>query len=225
MAETTKKPNLRIVGETTSAGGQFGTIRITGECKLLSDVECDKFACTGKTDVAGNMRAGEFRLTGECEVRGSLDAGRAGGRGELDVASRLRAEHVDFTGNLKVGEDCEAGDLLIDGGFQVNGLVSAERLVLKMYGPCVAREIGGGTITVKRSKASSLIHLFRSKSSGVLTTDSIEADVVDIQHTAAGVVRGNHVTIGAGCRVDRVEYAATINIHKNAVVKDIVRQS
>lgn len=220
-----KRPNLRIVGETTSSGGRYNRIRITGECRLLSDVECEKFACTGEASVEGNLRAGELKLTGECEAKGSLDAGSVRGRGELEVSMRMRGESVKFTGNLKVGEDCESGELLVDGGFQVNGLVSAERLELKMYGPCQAREIGGGTITVKRSKASSLIHLFRSKSPGVLTTESIEGDVVDVQHTTAGVVRGNHVTIGTGCHIGRVEYGTTINIHKSAVVKDIVRQS
>lgn len=110
------------------------------------------------------------------------------------------------------------------GAFDVNGLVSAERLELKMLGPCKAKEIGGGNLVVRRSRKSSLIHLFKPTHAGALTVESIEGDVVELEHTTAKIVRGNHVTIGQGCEIGRVEYTHTLNIHKSAVVQEMVRQ-
>lgn len=224
MAEP-RKQDLRIIGETTSSGGQFGSVRVTGECTFTSDLDCEKLSCVGETDVQGNLRTGELKLTGEIGIEGTLDAERVGGRGQLAVSSRMRGEHIKFTGDLKVGGDCEAGHLMMHGAFNVNGLVSAEQMELKMFGPCKAREIGGGKLVVKRSRASSLIHLFKPSSAGDLVADSVEGDVVELEHTTVQVVRGNHVTIGAACRIDRVEYTQTLNIHKNAVVQEIVRQA
>ncbi len=181
-------------------------------------------SCIGQADVQGNLRAGELKLTGEAAVRGTIDAGRVGGQGQLNVSSRLRGEQIRFTGEIKVGGDCEAGDLAISGAFDVSGLVSAERLELKMYGPCKAQEIGGGRLVVKRSRKSALLHLFKPSNAGALIADSIEGDVVELEHTTVEVVRGNHVTIGQGCTVGRVEYSQTLHIHKSAVVQEMVRQ-
>ncbi|WP_027085632.1 hypothetical protein [Cohnella panacarvi] len=224
MAEP-RKQDLKIIGETTSSGGQFGNVRITGQCTFRSDLDCNRISCIGQTDVQGNLRAGELKLTGEAAVGGTLDAGRVGGRGQLNVSSRLRGEQIQFTGEIKVGDDCEAGDLAMLGAFDVHGLVSAERLELKMLGSCKAKEIGGGRLVVRRSRKSALIHLFKPSSVGSLVADSIEGDVVELEHTTAQVVRGNHVTIGAGCQIGRVEYTQTLDVHKNAVVQEMVRQA
>ncbi|MFD0675060.1 bactofilin [Cohnella sp. GCM10027633] len=217
-------PDLKIMGESTSNGGRFRNVRITGECVFHGDVDCTKLACTGNATVQGNLRAEELKLTGRCDL-GSIDAGIVTGRGELAVSSRLRGEHIKFTGHIEVDGDCEAGALEVGGAFTVNGLASAERLELRMYGPCRAKEIGGGTITVKRSRASTLVHLFSPDSAGDLTADSIEGDEVSLQHTKAGIVRGNRVTIGPGCEIGRVEYAKTLDIHKNAKVGEVIRQA
>lgn len=222
MAEA-RLPDLKIMGETTSNGGRFRNIGITGECLLNGDVDCKKLACTGHAAVKGNLRAEALALTGQCEVGGSVEAGTVSGRGELAVSSRMRGEHIKFTGNIKADGDCEAGVFDVGGAFDVNGLLSAERFDLRMYGPCRAKEIGGGSINVRRSRKSAFIHLFDSDSAGHLTADAIEGDEVSLQHTKAGVVRGNRVTIGPGCEIGRVEYAKTLDIHKSAKVGEMIR--
>ena len=215
---------MKIIGETTSSGGQFGNVRITGQCTFKSDLDCSRMSIIGQAEVQGKLRAGELKLTGEAAVRGAIDAGRIGGQGQLNISSRLRGEQIRFTGEINVGGDCEVGDLTISGAFDVNGLVSAERLELKMYGPCKAKEIGGGRLVAKRSRKSALLNLFKTSNAGALVADSIEGDIVELEHTTAQVVRGNQVTIGQGCRIGRVEYTQTLNIHKSAVVQEMVRQ-
>lgn len=202
----------------------FRDIKLTGESVLEGDVDCIKFANTGEVEVNGNLKAVEIKVTGECLIRGRLEAQTIRGRGEFKVSHSVRGEHIKLTGNLETGGDCEVGTCEAEGAFAISGLLSADLLDLKMFGPCKAREIGGTTLQVRRSKASRLLSIFRSSGLGVLTAEQIEGDKVDLEHTVANVVRGNRVTIGPGCEIGLVEYGETLTVHKSATVKKSVKQ-
>lgn len=220
-----KPGDLKMIGSTSTAGGVFRNIGITGETVLTGDVDCIRFACTGQSKVQGGLRANELRLTGEITVQGRLDAGKIKGRGELEVDQGMRGENVAFTGNIEIKGDCESGTFALDGAFSVEGLLSAERLEIKMYGPCRVRELGGGTLRVKRSSATKLLGIIKSKQSAQLHADLIEGDTIELEHTRAGIVRGNRIKLGPGCEIGRVEYVESLNKHKSAVLKETVRLS
>jgi len=223
VAEQTRR-DLKMMGETTSAGGMYRNIKITGESTFIGDVDCMKLHHVGELSVQGGLKVDELKLTGECEVRGTLEAGIVRGRGEVEVSSGVRVEKIKFTGNLDAGGDCEAGSLEVDGAFTVSGLLSADRLEVKMYGPCKAREIGGTTLHVKRSRATKLLNFFTTRGESVLTAEEIEGDIVELEYTSAAVVRGNQVIIGPGCQIGRVEYRDSLHIHKNSTVKENVQR-
>jgi cytoskeletal protein CcmA (bactofilin family) len=212
-----------MIGTTTSAGGNFRNVRLTGESLLSGDVDCYKLSNTGELVVKGNLRAEELSLTGECDVQGSLQTITARGRGEVKVSSGVRGENIKFTGSIGVGGDCEAGSLEVDGAINVAGLLSADRLEIKMYGPCKAKEIGGTNLFVKRSKATRIINLLKSSDHAKLYAEQIEGDKVELDHTEASVVRGNNVKIGPGCEIGRVEYRDTLEIHKSSLVKESIQ--
>jgi cytoskeletal protein CcmA (bactofilin family) len=218
-----QRPDVRIIGTSTSAGGQFRHVKLTGESTFEGDVDCTKLSCTGELVVNGALRTEELNLTGEIDVRGFLEARKIGGRGELNVVSGIRGENIKFTGNIEVKGDCEAASLELSGGFLVEGLLSAENLEVSMYGPCSARELGGGKLRIKRSKAVMLTSLVKSKSVAALTADIIEGDNIELEHTIANIVRGNRVLIGAGCKIDRVEYRDVLDIHKTAIVNEKIK--
>jgi cytoskeletal protein CcmA (bactofilin family) len=156
-------------------------------------------------------------------VKGQLDAGTIRGRGELEVLSSLRGENIKFTGNIDIKGDCEAGTFDMFGGFDVKVLLSADWLVVKMYGPCRAREIGGAKLRVKRSKPAVLLRLIKPISAAVLIADLIEGDIIDLEYSTVGIVRGNSVIIGPGCEIERVEYRETLDVHKSAIVKERIK--
>jgi cytoskeletal protein CcmA (bactofilin family) len=215
--------DLRMIGETSSSGGRYRNIKLTGESVLTGDVDCIKLSCVGEVTVNGSLRTEQLKITGECDIKGIVQARKIGGRGEIDVLSGVRVEDIKFTGNFEVNGDCEAGSFDVFGAVQIDGLLSAETLEVSMFGPCKAREIGGGTLRVKRSKYTVFERLLRPKQVAVLSAQSIEGDVVELEHTNASIVRGNRVKIGAGCEIDRVEYRDKLYIHKSAVVKDKIR--
>lgn len=222
MAEVIRN-DLKMIGESTSAGGRFRNVSVIGECVLTGEVDCVKLSCTGEMIVNGSLKTEELKLTGECAVKGQLDAGTVRGRGEIEVSSGLRGENIKFTGNINVQGDCEMGTFEMFGGFDVKGLLSADWLEIKMYGPCQAREIGGAKLRVKRSKPAVLLRLIKPISAAVLSTDLIEGDAVHLEFTTSGIVRGNSVIIGPGCKIERVEYRDTLVVHKSAIVKERIK--
>ncbi|XID95850.1 hypothetical protein ACF3MZ_15555 [Paenibacillaceae bacterium WGS1546] len=156
MAEEQRR-DLRMIGNSASKGGKYRNVKLTGEGSFDGDVDCVKLSQIGELKVKGGLRAEAIKLTGECEINGALEASKIGGRGELKVKRGLRAEKVRFTGNVDVGGNCEAGTFEVNGAFEVDGLVSADGLDVRFFGPCRAREIGGGRLRARRSRTTKLI--------------------------------------------------------------------
>ena len=215
--------NLKLVGTTTASGGRFANVKVTGEAVLAGDTECRQLTCMGNIEVKGDLRADNVKLTGECRVGGSLKAGRIHAVGDIQVAGAVHGDRIRWTGSVRVQGDCDAEALLVSGAIAADGLVNAEDVQIRMHGPCRAKEVGGGTITVKRSRAVAVKSLFMPKGIIAMTADLIEGDTVILEHTRAAVVRGNRVTLGIGCEIGRVEYRDTLEVGSKALVKEKVR--
>lgn len=65
MSEETTRSNLKIIGTTTSAGGFFRDIKVTGEGHFAGDVDCEKLSLTGNARVDGNLLMTKMKITGE----------------------------------------------------------------------------------------------------------------------------------------------------------------
>lgn len=221
MNETANRTNLKILGNSTSAGGRFLEVKVTGECTFHGDVDCRKLTLMGETKVGGSLVMESMKLTGECSVKGGIEGESLRGQGEIRAES-VHVEDIKFTGNLSVSGNCDAEDMQISGAVQIDGLLSAETLELSLFGPSRAAEVGGGSIKIKRSLGGALI---RPGHHGQLrfAAGLIEGDHVDLQHTAADTVRGGRVVIGSGCEIGTVEYRDFLDIHPNAVVRNQVK--
>ncbi|WP_310829236.1 hypothetical protein [Paenibacillus pedocola] len=216
MNEMINRSNLKVLGTSSSLGGYFLEIKVTGECKFAGDVDCQSLSLTGQTAVSGSLRMEKLKMTGELSVKDRMEGGMLRGHGEVQAGS-LSVEQLKFSGSLEVGGDCEAEELQVSGALQVKGLLSAETLQLTLYGPCSAAEVGGSNISVKRSKTKTLLHLGQGQDM-VFTSGLIEGDDVELQNTHAGTVRGEKVIIGPGCVIQQVEYSDYLEIHKSATV-------
>ena len=215
--------DLKILGASTTSGGYFRNIAVTGECKIAGDVNCEKLRLTGELDMVGNLYADELRITGECAVGGRAEGTLLKGRGELKTSSSLKIERIKFTGNLAVNGDCESDHLQIFGAVQVAGLLNADQLEMGLYGPSHAKEVGGGSIVIKRSTAARIIGFVKPWADAFFEAELVEGDLINLQYTKAGTVRGKQIQIGADCEIQRVEYYDTLEIHKSAKVHHHIR--
>ncbi|OMF85213.1 hypothetical protein BK144_28525 [Paenibacillus sp. FSL R7-0273] len=217
MNDFAGRSNLKVLGTSSSLGGFFQDVKITGECRFNGDVDCQSLSITGENEVSGSLKTEKLKLTGELAVNGRLEAGTLRGQGDIKAGS-LCAEQLKLSGSLEVSGNCEAEELELSGTLQVKGLLSAEKIQLKLYGPGSAAEVGGGTITVKRSKTKALL-LPGNHTEMRFTAGLIEGDYIELQNTHADTVRGEKVIIGTGCVIQKVEYSSLLEIHKSALVK------
>lgn len=221
--ETTTYHDLKLVGNTSSAGGQFRHIKITGESVLSGDVIAESIKCIGEMEIKGNLQVQKkMKLTGECKVHGSIQSESLVAIGDIQVVS-VRGSRVKVSGHIKVDHSCEVETLKLHGWLEVGELISAEQLHLNLHGPCRAQEIGGGTITVTRSPLSKIKRMFTLQDAGTLRANLIEGDVVHLEHVTADIVRGTRVTLGIGCKIGRLEYRESLEKHPKAEVSSEVK--
>ncbi|WNS44592.1 hypothetical protein [Paenibacillus sp. MMS20-IR301] len=222
MHEAITRNDLKILGTSSSAGGIFKDVKVTGECTFGGDVDCLKFSQTGEVAVNGNLRLQQMKITGECEVKGRVDGASLRGQGQLTAGGGLRIGDIRLTGGIKTGNDCEAEQLQLSGVIEVSGLLNAGKLELSMYGPCSAAAVGGGRISIKRSRTGALLKIGQQHAM-TFTARLIEGDELELQATRAETVRGGRIIIGPGCEIETVEYRSTLEIHRNARVRNQVK--
>lgn len=222
MTEPIRNP-LKVLGETTSAGGFYQNVNITGECKFNGDVDCEKLRLTGEVKIAGNLIAKDMKITGVCAVDGSLNGLSLQGRGEMKSKGRVRVDKIKLTGQLDAAGDCEAEELHITGAVNIDGLLSSDQLAISMFGPSFAKEVGGSKMKIKRSKVGTLLRLMKSMDGVIFNAGLIEGDNIELHYTKASIVRGENVIIGIDCEIETVEYRDELKIHKSAVVKNKVK--
>lgn len=230
----TKGQNLTINGSGSYSGGTYDKISIRGEATLVSDVECSAFHIYGTSEALENVKTRSVKVLGEAEVKGNMESeemlimgtmavgGRAALRkmkilGTLDVGEHLTGDVANIKGTIAVGGDVEYETFDSSGGFEIKGLLNADKINISLrFGQSFAEEIGGGVITVKKKKNSFLTF---GKETGMLTAKVIEGDIVYLENTKADIVRGNKVNIGSGCQIGAVEYTTEFIQDQSSTIK------
>lgn len=219
--------DVKIAGDGTVGGGNFGDVVINGAGKITGDVTCTNFKINGAGTAEGNVAAANTIVNGSGNFSGKLETKEMSingdatvqlglGVGSLKVKGRLTvggvaAHDIDVRGEIRSGVNIEADSLTGEGAFRAEGLVNVGSIDFKLHGNSSAIEIGGERISIVLGRnfvGASLLSLFGEKR---LTADSIEADEVVLENTTAKVVRGGNVSIGTGCVIDVVEYSGTLN--------------
>ncbi|MFP7299936.1 cytoplasmic protein [Neobacillus niacini] len=229
-----KGQNLTINGSGNYSGGHYNKVSIRGDATLVSDVECTAFNIFGTSEALENVKTKSVKVLGEAEVKGNLESEEmlvmgtlaVGGSaalkkmkilGTLDVGDNLTGDEANIKGTISVGGDVEYETFDSSGGFEIKGLLNADKINISLrFGQSFAEEIGGGFITVKKKSNSFLPFV---KESGMLTAKVIEGDIIYLENTKAEMVRGKTVNIGAGCQIESVEYSNELKQDKNSTIK------
>ncbi|CAM3842449.1 hypothetical protein COLU111180_10525 [Cohnella lubricantis] len=218
--------DLSISGIGGAAGGVYKSIHLDGVCKVLADVEAETFEANGVITARGNVQAKKIDINGKMRIEGGLRSGSARIDGMLRVESGVYGEQLNMNGMLTCGADCTAEKFDARGCVDIKGLLSADSIDVELQGKCTAREIGGEQIRITKGPGNRWAWLLKWAIPRLVTqfeTELIEGDVIELEHTAAAVVRGNRVKIGKGCTIGRVEYRSEIDVHPQAKVSEQVQ--
>ncbi|WP_146250199.1 cytoplasmic protein [Paenibacillus flagellatus] len=232
--------DLNISGVLGGAGGgEFNVVSINGHGTIDGSLDCIGFVCNGRATVNGPLLSETVEVNGSTSFNGKLDAGRMRVNGKSDIAGpmavrdfrvdghakvggHLSGEEIEVNGYLTVKGNCDAESFRSHGCFRIDGLLNAGTIEVNlMFAECRAKEIGGETITVRRTGNGSAIgKLVKALvfSQDALVADAIEGDDVRLEYTKAGVVRGTNVVIGPGSEIGLVEYKDNLSVHTDAKV-------
>ena len=238
-----KRNSATISGAGTISGGTYDRVSISGAGKVTGDLSADEIKISGSGKIQGKTEAtliaasgsavfsqdviaDEMKVSGSARVDGQVRVKELKCSGTFKTVKGIASEYIKVSGDLRVGEDVEAEIFKASGGFKIGGLLSADRVEIKLGGRCQAREIGGERIEVTRGGwrekgilLDGLIKLFTGGGTAELHTTQIEGDEILLEDTIAEIVRGKTVEIGPGCRIGLVEYSESLKIHPDAVVE------
>ncbi|UYO05174.1 polymer-forming cytoskeletal protein [Paenibacillus sp. PSB04] len=222
--EREQRHDMSMSGIGTVASGVYKTVRIDGISKVKGDIDCITLDSNGTLNISGSVLGETVKINGTMSIGGNLSAERlildgmgsvkemtrcsesAAINGQVTLEKGLNSEKVEVSGSLKSKGDVQCEVLSVHGGFNVDGLVNAGEIDLKMSLASKAKEIGGDHITVRRLKKAPILLQLAPVFNNRLKADLIEGDFVDLEYTEADVVRGSEVRIGPGCKIGRVEY-------------------
>lgn len=229
--------NLIINGAGSSHGGSFEKVELNGKGTVNSDIECKRFHCNGTGTIHGNVKTEKGKISGAAKIHGAVKAeslvingsaviSEAVSCQNLEVAGRssiggyVKCEEIAVNGKVTIEGDCEAEVFRAEGTFSVDGLLNAETIDIKLFGDSKAKEIGGRKIKVTQHRET-LLKLIKSIFPLKLEADLIEGDDIELEGTAALVVRGKNVKIGKNCEIGLVEYSGVYECAVEAEVKEL----
>jgi cytoskeletal protein CcmA (bactofilin family) len=231
------KADLVLSGSGESGGGSFTKVIINGSGKITGNVNCEHLECNGSAKIYGNITSENTLIQGSTNIQGNLtsedikihgDSGVSGKivfremevKGHANGSQSLKGDSIHLEGMMKVKGDVEVETADLKGAFTIGGLLNGDRIDIELHGKSKVKEIGGETISVKRS-GRSLLNLDKiiKTWSRELHADLIEGDQINLQYTKAKVVRGNNVEIGPGCEIELIEYGNDLQVSDKAQVK------
>lgn len=203
MAQT-ELQSIKIMGDGSASGGEYEVIKVTGQGTITGESSAQKVRVIGDCTLKGNSSVEHLlHLTGKVCIDGSLKGDFIKGTGELSVTNSIQANDLQMRGFVRSSGNVELESMDLKGGFEIDGLLNVGDLSVNLQvAASKVNEIGGEAITIK-SKS-----LFNKPYS--LNVQVIEGDSIYLEYTHAKVVRGNHVHIGPGCQIERVEYRSSI---------------
>lgn len=231
--------NIDISGAGKVAGGEYNNINVSGSGKITGDIKANKFIVAGSGIVLGDIEvniietSGAFKTLGNLNViekiqsSGSFKSEKNIVTNKLNIAGSLNClggisfDLLEFGGWLKCMENCEGRKICGEGKLRIDGLLSADEIDIRLLGESNINEIGGENIRItegKRQKIRILCFSYNQKSE--LNCKIIEGDNIYLENTRAEVVRGNNITIGKNCVIERLEYSGELNINEKSVIKE-----
>jgi len=191
-----------------------------GHSHLGGDVVTKKLEVNGHSSIAGSLKAENAEINGWVSAKGFANIAQLSVDGKCKMQAGLRSEDIHVNGTLTVQGDCECDQFTGHGKFDISGLLSAEHIDINLFWHSKAKEIGGHSVSIRRQE-DLLVKLLNTFKSVKLDVETIEADMIEISHTKAKVVRGKDVVIGENCEIELVEHTGTIQIHPSAQVQEV----
>lgn len=187
---------------------------IKGTCGFSGNVSANELEVDGAVKIARNVNVSKMNVNGSIVIGADLSSENIRVDGECKVSGNVESICLNLQGILKA-ENCECEKFTGTGKVNINGLLTAEEIDLKLFWNSTIHEVGGHKVKIEPAEKM-VMKLIAKFIKPKLKVDVIEADEVSITYTKAKIVRGANVWLGDGCEVDLIEYTEIFTPGANA---------
>lgn len=231
MENNNNLQDIRIAGAGNISAGEYNNVKISGAGEVLGTIKAQDVGVSGTGEFRGDINSKWVRASGTLECAGNIiveEVFKVSGTGEVkenlkgkeiivngtcEVGGNVAFERMVSRGACEIKGDCEGEEFSSLGYIKIDGLLAADKINIVPEGVSYIKEIGGEEITIKAEKKKKIMFFKISISSdGVLNCDTIEGDKIYLENTQCKIIRGGDITVGKGCKIDKVEYTEEINI-------------
>lgn len=235
-----KLQNISIMGDGSISSGNYQSVRVMGDGRILGYIEVEKLSIMGTLSSESDLKVGSLSISGDgkfesidadsikimgsAKFNGAVKTSFIKISGSLETKKKIKSQEIVILGTLD-GKSVESETFKSDGAFTLESM-NANDIKVKLRGPCKASEIGGETIRVSYPRVQKIlldvwdILTFRKTKRAELSAGTIEADRIYLENTIAEAVKGNNIIIGPGCKIRNIEYKDTLYIDSGSVVEN-----
>ncbi|MBN2154686.1 MAG: zinc-ribbon domain-containing protein [Candidatus Lokiarchaeota archaeon] len=216
-SQTVTPDEINIAGSARLPGGSIRkSLRVSGSCKILDQIELNGIRCSGWVRSAGSIQShGDVHVSGALKADGSVSV-----LGNMEVSGSAKANGdiistglIKVSGSMKVqgsvngkkgvwvsGRSKTEGSLYSDADVVIKGLVKVEGNVIAEH--------------VKFKVPNDVQRLFRRLWCSHVEGNILGRELVDIENIhVGGHVRGRVVKIGKNSKIDgKIQYVDEIFI-------------
>ena len=140
--ELNKKGDLNISGSSSSDGGEYRNVKISGSAKINGDIRCVNFHSSGSGKLNGNINAESISASGSTRIQGDLSCEDLEGSGSFKVEGNIESENIKVSGSFTVKGKTLAEKIKTSGSGTFNDSVKTQKIhtsgSLKINGNCDA---------------------------------------------------------------------------------------
>lgn len=186
-------------------------IRFIGQSKQLEPIFARTITAQGHHRFCEAIKAQEATIVGSCIIDGVVQMKKLKSGGHLTM-NRAKLEELIVTGTLSA-KHIQTKDIFVRGKIRVDHL-EAEYGEIIMKCTCHIGKMNVEKLIIKKGFS------FSSR----LVSESITGKYIQLTHTQANTVRGEHVVLGENCEINTLYYTEQYTIAKSSSAIRIVKE-
>ncbi len=204
--------NGNVNGVVIFPGGDYGDLNVNGVATVQGPLQAGVLDIDGVFHGQNDVTCENLKTTGVVNIDGNLQTTLANIQGVVSVH----------------GNKVEADRIVCDGVLNVGGQVSAD--TIDAQGFINAEEIVGDRISIQSHTSSFFFKMWTKLKEAVgnqnhSIVDLIEATTVNLRGVHARTVSGQDITIGPGCKIDKVDASDKLFIDEDAEVGIVITKA
>lgn len=167
-----------------------------------------KVNARGDFNVGGKTEIEVLNVSGSARFKDDVNAIKITLNGTSEFGGNVTANQVKGSGTLTVQGKVSAESFSFAGSIVINDKLKAKKITLK---------VNQGTIQHMEGQ----IIKIKSKG-GILQTNTIKGEIIDIESTKADLIQGQKVRVGPNCDIREIK-AETLETHESSSVDTITK--